>query len=123
MWGESGGPSKRKFTVNLQYAMLQRITAALLLFIAVAAYAASPAPPKAIAPPAVPHPVAMFLANLCGSGKKKVTFKAAAAKNRFYFEEAAGVTVYIYDGTGYRKETFIRAVTLATAMKRYGDKL
>ena len=103
--------------------MLQRITAALLLFIAVAAYAASPAPPKAVAPAAVPHPVAMFLAGLSSSGKKRVTFKAAASGNRFYFEEAAGVTVYVYDGSGYRKETFIRAVNLATAMKRYGAKL
>ncbi len=99
--------------------MLQRLIAAALLAFAVTASAA----PKAVAPPAVPHPVAMFLANLSSDGKQRVTFKAAAAGTYFFFEEAAGVTVYVYDGTGYRKEAFLRAAKLETAAKRYKVKL
>ena len=34
----------------------------------------------------------------------------------------AGVTVYVFDGDGYRKETFLKSATLASAMKRYGSK-
>jgi len=75
-----------------------------------------------VAPPTVPHPIAMFLATLSSGGKQKVTFKAAAAGTRFFFEESAGVTVYVYDGSGYRKETFLKSATLASAMKRYGAK-
>ena len=98
--------------------MLQRTIAAALLLFAVTVAAA----PKAVAPASVPHPVAMFLANLCSGGKQRVTFKAMAAGKRFFFEEAAGVTVYLYDGTGYKKETFLKSATLATALKRYGAK-
>jgi hypothetical protein len=99
--------------------MLRPFTAAaLLLFAAVA----SAAPPKAIAPATMPHPVAMFLSTLSSGGKQKVTFKAAAAGTHFFFEETAGVTVYVFDGNGYRKETFIKSATLAAAMKRYGAK-
>ena len=68
------------------------------------------------------HPVAMFLSTLSSGGKQKVTFKAAAAGTRFFFEETAGVTVYVFDGNGYTKETFIKSATLASAMKRYGTK-
>ena len=70
----------------------------------------------------MPHPVAMFLSDLSSGGKQRVTFKAAAAGTRFFFEESAGVTVYVFDGSGYRKETFLKSATLAGAMKRYGAK-
>ena len=96
-----------------------RFAAAALLLLAVAA---SAAPPKAIAPPSVPHSVAMFLSTLSSDGKQKVTFKAAASGTHFFFEESAGVTVYVFDGDGYRKETFLKSATLASAMKRYGSK-
>jgi hypothetical protein len=94
--------------------------AAPFLF-AIAAFAAPP-PPKSIAPNTVPHPIAMFLSNLSSGGKKKVTFKAAAAGTHFFFEEPAGVTVYVFDGDGYRFESFIKSATLASVMKRYGAK-
>lgn len=97
--------------------MLRRIALALLAVILLTAAA----PPKTVAPASVPHPVAMFLANLCSAGKQKVTFKAAAIGTRFFFEEAPGVTVYAFDGNnGYRKETFLKGYTLAKAMKKYG---
>ena len=92
---------------------------ALLLF---ALTATAAPPPKAVAPPTMPHPVAMFLVDLSSKGKQKVTFKAAAVGTHFFFEEPAGVTVYVYDGVGYRKEAFIRSATLAFALKRYGAK-
>ena len=94
------------------------IVIALLLF----AVAASAAPAKSVAPSTVPHPVAMFLSSLSSSGRQKVTFKAAASGTRFFFEEPAGVTVYVFDGNGYRKETFLKSATLSSAMKRYGSK-
>ena len=100
--------------------MLRPFTAAAVCLFAIAASAATP--PKAIAPPSVSHPVAMFLTGLCSGGKQKVTFKAAAAGTHFFFEENAGVTVYVFDGSGYRRETFIKSATLASAMKRYGAK-
>jgi len=100
--------------------MLQRLIALALLLFALTATAAKP--PKAVAPPTMPHPVAMFLTDLSAKGKQKVTFKAAAVGTHFFFEEPAGVTVYVYDGVGYRKEAFIRSATLAYALKRYGAK-
>lgn len=99
--------------------MLQRLFAAALFLFAVTAAAA----PKAIAPSEVSHGVAMFLSNLCASGKQKVTLRAAAAGKQFFLEEAAGVTVYTYDGNGYRKEAFLKSATLERAMKRYGARL
>ena len=100
--------------------MLQRITAAVLVVIAVTAAAATQ--PKTIAPQSMPHPVAMFLANLSSKGKQRVTFKATAVGTHFFFEEPAGVTVYVYDGVGYKKEAFLKSATLASALKRYGAK-
>jgi len=104
--------------------MLQRRIAAVLLFAAVTASAAAPkaAAPKTIAPAAVAHPIAMFLRDLSSEGKQRVTFRAAASGQRFFFEEPAGVTVYAYDGSGYRKEAFLKSSKLETAMKRYGAK-
>lgn len=70
----------------------------------------------------MPHPVAMFLSTLSSGGKQKVTFKAVASGTHFFFEESAGVTVYVFDGSGYRKETFLKSATLGSALKRYGAK-
>ena len=99
--------------------MLRPFAAAAFLLFTLAASAAAP---KAIAPPTMSHPVAMFLSTLSSGGKQKVTFKAAAAGTRFFFEESAGVTVYVFDGSGYTKETFLKSATLTSAMKRYGAK-
>jgi hypothetical protein len=96
--------------------MLQRlgVLASLLLLLAAAP------PPKTVAPATLSHPIAMFLTHLSSDGKQKVTFKAAAAGMRFFFEENTGVTVYAFDGNGgYRKETFLKGYTLTRAMKKY----
>jgi hypothetical protein len=100
---------------------MRPFAAAALVVFAVAASAAPPKP-KSIAPTTVPHPVAMFLSNLSSGGKEKVTFKAAATGTHFFFEEPAGVTVYVFDGDGYRFESFVKSATLASVMKRYGAK-
>jgi len=64
--------------------------------------------------------MAMFLGELSHDGKQKVTFRASALGTHFFLEEAAGVTVYVYDETvGYRKETFLKGSTLAKAVKKY----
>lgn len=97
---------------------MRLLAAALLLF----ALTATAAPPKTVAPATMPHPIAMFLSDLSAKGKQRVTFKAAAVGTHFFFEETAGVTVYVYDGTGYRKEAFLKSATLASALKRYGAK-
>ncbi|MBV8546170.1 MAG: hypothetical protein JO093_22290 [Acidobacteria bacterium] len=88
----------------------------VILFAVTAAAAA-----KTIAPPAIPHPMAMYLQTLSNDGKDKVTFRASAIGTHFFLEEPAGVTVYVYEeaSVGYRKETFLKGATLAKAMKRY----
>jgi hypothetical protein len=104
--------------MELQYpTMLSRTIVALCLL----AYTASAAPPpaKRIAPEVVPHPTAMFLASLSGDGRQQVVFKAAAMGTHFFFEEPTGVTVYSYDGRGYRKATFLKGFTLTRAIKKY----
>jgi hypothetical protein len=91
---------------------------AIALLTAVTASAAPP--PRPLAPATIPHPMAMYLSGLSKEGKEKVTFRAAALGKHFFLEEAAGVTVYIYDETvGYKKETFLKGSTLAKAMKKY----
>ncbi len=75
--------------------------------------------PRRIAPEIVPHPTALFLASLSGDGRQQVTFKAAAMGTHFFFEEPTGVTVYSYDGHGYRRETFLKGFTLSKAIKKY----
>ena len=95
--------------------MLQR-TALLLLFATTSAFAA-PKPP--VAPAAIPHAVAMFMASLAADGKTKVTYTAAARGTHFFFEESGGVTVYSFDGDGYRKSEFLKGYTLAKALKKY----
>ena len=89
---------------------------ALLIFLATASAAPKRVP---VAPPAIPHAVAMFMASLAGDGTKKVTYTAAARGTNFFFEESGGVTVYAFDGDGYRKSEFLKGYTLAKALKKY----
>jgi hypothetical protein len=90
------------------------------LFIAVLFAVTAAAAAKTIAPPAIPHPMAMYLQTLSNDGKDKVTFRASAIGKYFFLEEPAGVTVYVYEeSVGYRKETFLKGATLAKAMKKY----
>ena len=101
----------------LQYAMHSR---AVLVALVVAVLTMGAAPgPKRTAPDVLPHSVAMFLATLSGDGHNRVTFKASALGRHFYFEEPAGVTVYFFDGNGYRKQIFMRGATLSAAIKKY----
>jgi len=95
--------------------MLQRIAALLLFLATVSAFAA----PKPVAPAAIPHDVAMFMASLAGDGKTKVTYSATARGTHFFFAEDGGVTVYAFDGAGYRKSEFLKGFTLAKALKKY----
>lgn len=74
---------------------------------------------KLMAPDAISHANAIFLRNLSDDGKQRVLLRAAAHDKHFFFEETAGVTVYQYDGSGYKKLEFLRGATLATAMKKY----
>jgi hypothetical protein len=87
--------------------------AALILF------AATAMPPKTVAPEVIPHSTALFLATLSDDGKQKVSFRAQAVGTHYFFEEPGGVSVYSYDGTEYRRETFLRGATLRTAIKKY----
>lgn len=89
----------------------------LALFAAATAFAAAPA--KHVAPDIVPHPTAMFLATLSGDGRQEVVFKAAAMGTHFFFEEPGGVTVYAFDGVGYRRQVFLKGYTLTKAIKKY----
>jgi hypothetical protein len=98
--------------------MLSRTMVALFL-LASSAFAALP---RRIAPETVAHPTAMFLASLSGDGRQSVTFKAAAMGTHFFFEEPTGVTVYTFDGVGYRREIFLKGFTLSKAIKRYAAR-
>lgn len=90
------------------------------LFIAVLLAVTAAAAAKTIAPPTIPHPMAMYLQSLSNDGKDKVTYRASAIGTHFFLEEPSGVTVYVYEeSVGYRKETFLKGATLAKAMKRY----
>ena len=89
------------------------------IVLAVALTVFSLAASKPLAPESVPHPIAMFLAGLSNAGKKQITYRAAATGNHFFYEEAAGVTVYVYDGVGYKKQAFLKGLKLDAAMKRY----
>jgi len=93
---------------------MHNIFIALLFAVTVAAAA------KTIAPPTIPHPMAMYLQTLSNDGKEKVTYRASAIGKHFFFEETGGVTVYVYEeSVGYRKETFLKGATLSKAMKKY----
>jgi len=90
------------------------------LFIAVLLAVTAAAAAKTIAPPTIPHPMAMYLQSLSNDGKDKVTYRASAIGTHFFLEEPAGVTVYVYEeSVGYRKEAFLKGATLAKAMKKY----
>lgn len=93
--------------------MRRNIIALLLTFAAAHAFAA----PKA--PATIPHAVAMFMASLCHDGKTKISYTAAASGTHFFFAEDGGVTVYTFDGEGYRKSEYLKGSTLAKAMKKY----
>ena len=80
---------------------------------------AARAAPKPVAPDEIAHPIAIFLRTLSDDGKQKVQFRAAAHDNHFFFEETSGVTVYQFDGAGYKKVEFLRGATLTTATKKY----
>jgi hypothetical protein len=96
---------------------MRRMTALLLLLLATAPAFAAPKPPPA--PDAIPHAVAMFMAALAGDGKTKVTYTAAARGTHFFFEQSGGVTVYTFEGDGYKKSEFLKGSTLAKALKKY----
>jgi hypothetical protein len=90
------------------------------IFIAVLFAVTAAAAAKTIAPPTIPHPMAMYLQTLSNDGKDKVTFRASAIGKHFFLEEPAGVTVYVYEeSVGYRKELFLKGATLSKAMKKY----
>ena len=95
---------------------MRRMTA-LLLFLTTASAFAAPKPPPA--PDAIPHSVAMFMAALAGDGKTKVTYTATARGTHFFFEQSGGVTVYTFDGDGYKKSELLKGYTLAKALKKY----
>jgi hypothetical protein len=75
--------------------------------------------PNLIAPDTLPHPFALFLAEMSGEGQKRVTYKATALGTHFFFEETPGVTVYVYDGKSYRREAFLKGATLSSAVAKY----
>ncbi|HEX3582357.1 MAG TPA: hypothetical protein VH087_11395 [Thermoanaerobaculia bacterium] len=95
--------------------MRHKLIAVTLLVASLTAFAA----PKPVAPETLPHPYALFLASLGNDGKRTVTYRAMARNTRFFLEEPAGVTVYVYDGNEYKKETFLRGVKLERAEKKY----
>src|SRR5438105_2309244 len=99
--------------------MLKRCLA--LLLIALPLFAATK-PVPAVMPDDLDHSIAMFLSNLSANGKRKVTFKATAVGTHFFFEEATGVKVYVFDGTSYKRKAFLKGATLASALKKYGAK-
>ncbi|HEY2093598.1 MAG TPA: hypothetical protein VGJ81_17125 [Thermoanaerobaculia bacterium] len=95
--------------------MRKKLIAITLLFVSTTLIAA----PKPVAPDTLAHSTALFLSGLSNDGRRTVTYKAMARNTRFFLEEPAGVTVYVYDGDGYRKETFLRGMKLERAVKRY----
>jgi hypothetical protein len=97
--------------------MRSRIVAVVSL--AVLCAAGPPPAPKVIAPESFPHSVAMFLSNLSSEGKQRVQFKAAAFGTHFFFEEPTGVSVYQFDGIGYRRQSFLKGNSLGQALAKY----
>jgi len=96
--------------------MRQKLIAITLLLVVSAAVFAAPKP---VAPATLAHSSALFLAGLANDGKRTVTYRAMARNTRFFLEEPAGVTVYVYDGNEYKKETFLRGTKLERAVKKY----
>jgi hypothetical protein len=98
--------------------MLSRITAVVSLVVLCAA-TPPPAKPKTVAPDTFPHAVAMFLSGLSSDGKQRVAFKASAIGTHFFFEEPTGVSVYVFDGVGYRRQSFLKGNTLGQALAKF----
>ena len=104
---------------------MRRVVAFTILILALTlsgAPAKKKTTPAAIAPPEVPHSIALFLGSLSNNGSKQVTFKATAVGMRVFFEEPTGVTVYRYDRGRYVKEEFVRSGTLTRVVQRYAKK-
>jgi hypothetical protein len=106
---------------------MQRPLAGLIvLLLAVSLSGAAPkkksTPPAPAAPDVVPHSIALFLGSLSKDGARAVTFKATAIGTRFFIEEPTGVTIYRYDKGHYVKQEFVRGMTLAAAMKKFGGR-
>jgi hypothetical protein len=99
--------------------MLQRCVVVVLFATLLLAAARGPQP---VAPDTLAHVNALFLRSLTGDGKRRVEFNAAATGTHFFLEEAAGVTVYAYTGSDYKKVEFLKGSTLAKAMKKYATK-
>jgi len=97
--------------------MRSRIVAVVSLLVLCSA--APPPKPKTIAPESFPHAVAMFLSNLSSDGKQRVAFKATAFGTYFFFEEPTGVSVYQFDGVGYRRQKFLKGNTLGQVLTKY----
>lgn len=95
--------------------MRTKLIAITLLLVSAIALAA----PKPVAPETLAHASALFLAGLANDGKRTVTYRATARNTHFFLEEPAGVTVYTYVESEYRKETFLRGVKLERAVKKY----
>ena len=98
--------------------MRSRILAVVSLAVLCAA-APPPPKPKVVAPESFPHAVAMFMSNLSSEGKQRVQYKAAAFGTHFFFEEPTGVSVYQFDGIGYRRQSFLKGNTLGQALAKY----
>src|SRR3954468_19523207 len=112
----ASGPSVRNIAAQLTISCMRLHYFFTAVLLAVTAAAAA----KMIAPPTIPHPMAMYLQTLSNDGKDKVTFRASAIGTHFFLEEPGGVTVYVYEeSVGYRKEVFLKGSTLAKAMKKY----
>ena len=102
--------------------MGSRVVAVLSLAVLCAAAAppiGPPKPPKLVAPDSFPHSVALFLSSLSSDGQQRVQFKAAAFGTRFFFEEPTGVSVYQFDGIGYRRQSFLKGNTLGQVLAKY----
>ncbi len=78
--------------------------------------------PRTVAPETLGHGDAMFLTSLSNHGARRVSFKATAVGTYFFLEEPSGVSVYVYDGIGYRREKFVRGTTLEKVVKSYAKK-
>ena len=97
-----------------------RIVAVVSLAVLCAAAPPPPSPaPKVVAPESFPHSVALFLSSLSNDGRQRIAFKAAALGTHFFFEETTGVSVYIYDGIGYKRQAFLKGFTMGQALAKY----
>jgi len=100
-----------------------RRIAIVLLLLTLSLSAATPKKEQptgsAYVPAEVPHAVAQFLRGMSKDGARSVTFKASATGTHFFFEDAAGVTVYQFTNGHYTKTAFLPGTKLSAAMKKY----